>query len=162
MYMKNKSNFFNKISWSWILIGLVLGFWCVILFRNYFDGSNKTPQICNETTCFTMEIAATPEEQQQGLMYRESMPEKEGMIFIFPQMSVHNFWMKNTLIPLDMIWIDDQMTVVRILTAQPCEADPCEIYKPGALAKYVVELNEWTAEKYGITEWDRVEFKYIQ
>ena len=92
--------------------------------------------------CFTVEIADTPTEREKGLMNRESMAENHGMLFIFLASDFYNFWMKNTLIPLDIIWLDDQMNVVRILTAQPCETDFCEIYKPGALAKYVVEFNE--------------------
>jgi hypothetical protein len=74
-------------------------------------------------------------------MYRQFLEEKEGMFFIFPDSSLHNFWMKNTLIPLDMIWIDDQLTVVRVLTAQPCNIDLCEVYQPGVVAKYVLEVN---------------------
>lgn len=158
--MKNKSNFFNKIHWFWIVIGFFFVIWCAIFFTNYYQ--YKIPQVCNKNMCFTVEIADTPTEREKGLMNRESMAENHGMLFIFLASDFYNFWMKNTLIPLDIIWLDDQMNVVRILTAQPCETDFCEIYKPGALAKYVVEFNEWTAEKYGIAEWDRVELKHIQ
>ena len=60
--------------------------------------------------------------------------------------------MKDTLIPLDMIWIDKQFKVVRIMTAQPCIADSCPIYQPGIAAKYVLEINAEMAEKHGIQE----------
>jgi uncharacterized membrane protein (UPF0127 family) len=58
------------------------------------------------------------------------MAEKSGMLFIFPKADLYNFRMKNTLIPLDMIRINDQFKVVKILTAQPCTADPCRTYNP--------------------------------
>jgi len=74
-------------------------------------------------------------------MYRESLPEKKGMLFVFPTSDIHDFWMKNTIIPLDMIWIDNQFKVVHIANAQPCTEDPCKIYAPRTLAKYVLEIN---------------------
>ena len=113
---------------------------------------NTVPQVCNEKICFTVELARTLDEQHLGLMHRPSLAEKSGMLFIFPNVDLHDFWMKNTLIPLDMIWIDDQFKVVRVLTAQPCKADPCEIYRPEIFSKYVLEINGGIAAKYGITE----------
>ncbi|HBB03890.1 TPA: hypothetical protein DCZ39_03240 [Patescibacteria group bacterium] len=81
-------------------------------------------------------------------MNRTSMPEDSGMIFVFPKPGIYNFWMKDTLIPLDMIWIDEQFKVVRILTAEACKANPCTIYKPEREAKYVLEINASLAAKY--------------
>lgn len=101
------------------------------IVTNYFHERNTTiPEVCSEKTCFTVELARTAEQQQQGLMYRETMGEEYGMLFIFPDTTLHNFWMKNTRIPLDIIWINDQFQVVRIFTAQPCITDPCTIYAP--------------------------------
>ena len=99
-----------------------------------------------------MELARTPEEQHLGLMNRTSMSEMSGMIFIFPKPDTYDFWMKNTLIPLDMLWIDSTAKVVRVLTADPCTADPCPIYRPERLANYVLEINAGLAKKYHITE----------
>ena len=70
--------------------------------------------------------------------------------------------MKNTLIPLDMIRLDEIHKVVRILTAQPCIADPCEAYKPEIGAKYVLEINAGIAAKYNIVEWSVMEFRNIK
>jgi len=110
------------------------------------------PRVCGGDWCFMTELARTPAEQQLGLMNRESMEEGDGMLFIFEGSEFHNFWMKNTLIPLDMIWIDDQFKVVKIITAQPCTAEPCMIYNPQKLATYVLEINAGMAEKHGIVE----------
>jgi len=85
-------------------------------------------------------------------MNRKMMDQNKGMIFIFPKSDRYDFWMKNTLIPLDMIRIDEELTVVRILTAQPCTSNPCPIYSPGKTAKYTLEINAGIAARYGITE----------
>ena len=124
---------------------------CFILNR-YLRKKHTLPQVCNGSRCFTVELARTQAEQEQGLMNRTSMAEKSGMIFIFPQANMYNFRMKNTLIPLDMLRIDDTYKVVRILTAQPCIADPCALYRPETFARYVLEINAGIAEKYKIHE----------
>ena len=63
-------------------------------------------------------------------MNRTGMDEKKGMLFLFPKSDIYAFRMKNTLIPLDMVRIDDQNRVVYVVTAQPCTTDPCAVYKP--------------------------------
>jgi len=74
-------------------------------------------------------------------MNRTSLDEDKGMLFIFEQPGVFGFWMKNTLISLDMLRLDDQYKIVYIQnSAQPCPADPCQTYNPGKNAKYVLEL----------------------
>lgn len=74
-------------------------------------------------------------------MYRPSLGDDRGMLFLFPQEARHSFWMKNTMIPLDIVWIDESRAVVHIETGvPPCESDPCPSYSPGAPALYVLEL----------------------
>lgn len=84
------------------------------------------------------------------------------MLFIFPKSDIYDFRMKNTLIPLDMLRIDDQFNVAKILTAQPCTADPCPIYHPEAAAIYVLEINAGMAAKHGIQEGTKMRFINIQ
>ena len=92
--------------------------------------------------CFFVEVARTEEQRQKGLMFRERMDKKEGVFFVFEKEDVYPFWMKNTLIPLDIIWIDKDFKVVFIFkNAQPCQKDPCPVLDPKISATYVLEIN---------------------
>ena len=88
-----------------------------------------------------VEIADDNEERIKGLMFRDKLNENEGMFFIFDNVEYHTFWMKNTLIPLDIIFIDKNLEIVDIKYAVPCKEDPCNLYKPSKSAKYVLEVN---------------------
>lgn len=97
---------------------------------------------------FTIELAATPEERSRGLMYRESLPRQAGMLFVFEHPQRVAFWMKNTLIPLDMIFVDSVGTVTRVHSnAVPHD----ETAIPGGDGVFaVLEINGGLAERYGI------------
>lgn len=135
---------------------LVIAIFIVIL-------SNKKTieRVCfqDQEYCFLVEIAETPEELQRGLMFRESLPENRGMLFIFPKEGVYSFWMKNTLIPLDIIWLDKEGKVVFISEkTSPCQSDPCQIINPKVPAKYVLEVNSGLAQKIGISVGEKATF----
>ena len=116
--------------------------------------------ICFEKTCFDIEIADTSPERQQWLMHRTSMDKSNGMLFVFDQPGVHSFWMKNTLIPLDIIWMNEEYQVVYIQhSAQPCIVDTCQSYNPSVMAYYALELNGWVAGKIGLEIWETIERK---
>ncbi len=101
---------------------------------------------------YAVELALTPEEQAQGLMFRESLPERTGMLFLFPETAPHHFWMKNTMIPLDMIWMDEAGTVLFVSAdTPPCKADPCPTYGPDCRAKSVLEIAGGKAKSEGVT-----------
>ncbi len=125
-------------------------------------------EVCfNSLKCFNVEIADDSKERQKGLMFRESLKEDSGMLFVFEQRGQYSFWMKNTSIPLDMIWIDeesdDNFYVSAIISdARPCDENItkiCPVYEPGANAKYVLELNANSTKKNGIEVGDEVEIK---
>lgn len=118
-----------------------------------------TPSVTLRGHVFTVELANTPAEQEHGLMDRTSMPADHGMLFVFPDSEPRTFWMKNTLIPLDMLFFDEAHKLVAIqANAQPCKADPCKLYPSDAPARYVLELNAGTAAKLGLRKGDVITF----
>ncbi|MCH8003072.1 MAG: DUF192 domain-containing protein [Nanoarchaeota archaeon] len=88
-----------------------------------------------------VEIADSLEERSSGLMFREFLDENSGMLFVFDDEDYYSFWMKNTLIPLDIIFISENLEIVDIIYAEPCREDSCKSYKPIKPAKYVLEVN---------------------
>jgi uncharacterized protein len=111
---------------------------------------------------YKVEIARTPEEQMQGLMFRESLPDRTGMLFLFPQAAPHHFWMKNTMIPLDMIWMDSGGRVLFVsANTPPCKADPCPNYGPDVSAASVLEIAGGLAAKERVTVGSRISFEEV-
>lgn len=108
---------------------------------------------------FEVEIASTDAQRKIGLMNRRSMPEKSGMLFVFEERGYVNFWMKNTLIPLDIIFIDEKSRIRHIAhNAQPCQSqrdNECPKYNSEEQIKYVLEINGGMAEKLGIRVGDK-------
>ncbi|HXI13059.1 MAG TPA: DUF192 domain-containing protein [Thermoanaerobaculia bacterium] len=99
----------------------------------------------------TVEVVANDETRAQGLMFRESLALDRGMIFLFPAPAEHAFWMKNTLIKLDMIWLARDGTIRAIHSnAVPCQADPCRSYPPGVPADAVLELAGGQAQAHAL------------
>jgi uncharacterized membrane protein (UPF0127 family) len=103
-------------------------------------------------TRVTLELATTDQERTLGLMFRESLPEGRGMLFLFDKQEIHPFWMKYTFIPLDMIWLDGAGKVVDVRAdVQPCRSDPCPSYSPRAPDRAVLEVNAGFAAAHGVT-----------
>jgi uncharacterized protein len=103
---------------------------------------------------FSVEMAATEEEKQTGLMYRKELPDGKGMLFDFSPEQQISMWMKNTYIPLDMIFIRADGRILRI--AENTEPFSTKIISSGGLARGVLEVIAGTAQKYGIQPGDRV------
>ena len=100
---------------------------------------------------FKVEIASTSAQHQKGLMHREDLAEDQGMLFIYQKEQSLSFWMKNTLIPLDIIYIGQDKKVVSVsANVQPCKEDPCSGYPSKGKASYVLEINGGLAEEFEI------------
>lgn len=102
------------------------------------------------------EKAETPEQRAFGLMFRDSLPEDQGMVFLFFEEQTGGFYMKNTLIPLSIAFFDSKGTIVKILDMEPCEADPCEVYHPDVPYEGALEVNQGAFEGWGVQEGDRI------
>ena len=99
---------------------------------------------------YSVEIANTYEERSTGLMHRASLPEGHGMLFMFPGEDYHSFWMKDTLIPLDIIFVSSDFRVVDVASLEPCAAT-CEPYAPKEKSMFVLEVNKGSGIKNGET-----------
>jgi uncharacterized membrane protein (UPF0127 family) len=102
------------------------------------------------------EVATSEGEQRLGLMFRETLAEDTGMLFIFEDETESGFWMKDTLIPLSIAFIDSESRIVKILDMEPCREDPCPVYEPGVGYSAALEVNQGAFEEWGIEEGDRV------
>jgi uncharacterized membrane protein (UPF0127 family) len=114
-------------------------------------------------TVITLELAVTPEEIGQGLMFRPHLPSDRGMLFLFQRERVPSFWMKDTMIPLDLLFLDGSGTIVEIIAdAQPCATEPCPQYVPSQTAWAVLELNAGAAERHGLAAGDTLTFERVE
>lgn len=108
-----------------------------------------------------VEIAADDELRAQGLMYRDQLRPGAGMLFFFPADGEYSFWMKNTRIPLDIIWIDSDQRVVHVkFEVPPCRVDDCPSYSPGVAARYVLEVAGGEAREHGLKAGDQLRFAH--
>lgn len=108
---------------------------------------------------FEIEIAADDASRTRGLMFRDVMPAEHGMLFLFDRPDVQQFWMKNTHIPLDILYFDQNYKLVSVQQrVPPCRSagNDCPVYPSTAPAQYVLELNAGTVDKLGVKEGDEL------
>ena len=134
-----------------MLLSLILGTACtqnLPTTRVQVGGMNVIAEIADESM-----------EKAVGLMNRTSLAPNAGMLFVWDSEAPRSFWMKNTLIPLDIIFIDENKEIVDITTMQPCKNLFCDSYRSKAPAKYVLEVNAGFAEEHGVKVGDFVDIK---
>ena len=100
------------------------------------------------------EVADSPEERARGLMYRKSLGEDEGMMFVYFEAQSGSFWMKNTTIPLSIAFFDHDGKIIEILDMDPCREEPCETYSPNKPYWGALEVNQGAFEEWGVEEGD--------
>ena len=105
-----------------------------------------------------VEVARTEEELQRGLMFRERLAPRSGMLFVFPESSDHSFWMKNTLIPLDMLFISADGRVAAIVERAPLDRASND---GGVASRYVLEVVQGWSRAHGVKVGDRVRFEGV-
>ena len=145
----------------WISGILILSLLGIVIFSQYQKIVDK-----NSIIVFTaagpvkiqVEYAKTSQELETGLMNRDSLEVNSGMFFIFPDEKSRSFWMKDTLIPLDMIFISSNGRVNEMTTQEPCpKTGTCHVYESKSPARYVLEINGGQAEKWNMASGDIVE-----
>lgn len=107
---------------------------------------------------FTVELAETREKQALGMMFRDSLKEGHGMLFLFPNEAPRSFWMKNCRIPLDIFYFDAELALVSVSeNTPPCRTERCPSYPSAGPAQYVLELNAGMAAELGVQPGDKLE-----
>lgn len=153
----------------------VLSLWCALLtlvlsvgapippagaaatvHRHAESSTARTATVQIGSKVYTVEVAQTAEEKMKGLMGRRSLPENRGMLFLFEPPQAQGFWMKNTLIPLDIIFIAEDGRIESFHTMQPCVADPCPIYPSRGRIRYALEVNAGEVRKHKFSVGDAV------
>ncbi|WP_108802381.1 DUF192 domain-containing protein [Aquimarina sp. Aq107] len=118
---------------------------------------NLQDSIPSQIVSLDIEIADNDYERETGLMYRKTMEEKRGMLFIQEKFKLQSFYMKNTLIPLDIIYIDDQYKIVSFQKdAKPLDETSLPSGKP---AKYILEINSGLSDQWNLKIGDSISFK---
>ena len=121
---------------------------------------NNTNYVKLNDQRFDVELAESDNSRAMGLMYRKQMADDVGMLFIFPDEFRRAFWMKNTLIPLDILYFDSNKKLVsQSLNTPPCRntTTRCPNYPSDKPAKYVLEINAGLSDKYGFKKGDVLE-----
>lgn len=123
--------------------------------KTFYDGQNIKAEL--NSNAFDLEVARSPNARSRGLMFREIMQEQSGMIFIFDEPKILSFYMKNTYIPLDIIFVDEDLKIINIhKNTTPLNSEI--LYKSTKPAIIVVELNANITEKYSISEGSQIQF----
>lgn len=155
----------NKITWIAYVVLCAIIIWIISSFfifkykaweENAWNNTWEKYQVCcqwsKEPTCFDIEIADNSELRAKWLMFREYLPKDEWMLFVFDKEWIYSFRMKNTLIPLAWIWINEDMNIVDIIPMDPCKTEDCPSYTPNKKAMYVLEINQSLITKKHILE----------
>ena len=167
-----KNNYRINIYIVFFTISII--FFSILVFNNYVKNEKNQSferlaiisfSTENETfLSITCEVSSTPQELSEGLMNRRSLPKDKGMLFVYETPQNVSFWMKNTLIPLDIIFIDETGIIINIESAdvEPYVSDKDKTrYYSLRAAKFVVEINKGLSIIYGIKEGTHVFIKYL-
>jgi uncharacterized membrane protein (UPF0127 family) len=169
--MKKTTSSHTKI-WLIAIFGIIIGSVAIFLVHfNQFNIATSQNTQSNETLPFSatvispqgvhikVRVADTDETKELGLSYFKSLPEKQGMLFVFPQLGIYSFWMKGMNFPIDIIWLDENLKIVdRLINVDPSTYP--ETYTPSASAAYVLEISANTADQYGFTNGSIAELHY--
>jgi uncharacterized protein len=109
-----------------------------------------------DSVLIDVEVAETPEQRRFGLMFRESLGERSGMVFLFFETTSGAFWMKNTVIPLSIAFFDGDGIIRAILDMEPCKEEPCRLYYPPVSYTGALEVNQGAFDDWNVSVGDRI------
>lgn len=133
---------------------LCIGFGIFFFTKKRKNASIRIVREGKKVAEFEVEVADDLAKRAKGLMFREDLADDEGMWFVFPNEKENIFWMKNTYIPLDMIFVNSDMEIVGVIeNAEPESTKPLTIGKP---SRYILEVNGGRVEELGIEEGDKI------
>lgn len=139
---------------SIFLVALALATWALAQEIDFPEGTLEIETSEGERHRFDVELALTAQQRSLGLMFRQELPEDAGMLFVYPRPQVITMWMKNTPLPLDMLFIGADNRIVKI--ARRTIPYSTATISSGQAAKAVLELNGGTADRLGIQAGDKV------
>lgn len=152
---------FSRIQKHFVLLSIISLFGGLILMLATQSKNIKFKQgeldFSNQHITINVDIATSQSQLEKGLMYRDQLDNTQGMLLIFKKEKRARIWMKNMLIPLDIIYISAQNRVISLLkNIPPCLRNNCTIYEPRILSKMVLELNVGKIDEYKIKMGDKV------
>jgi len=112
-------------------------------------------------TTLQLEVARTEQQQEMGLMYRPALPNNRGMLFQFPSPQPISFWMKNTYVPLDIVFMRKGVVQYIATAVPPCTSDPCPSYGPKTPIDQVIELRSGRAAELGLKIGDQIKIEFL-
>jgi uncharacterized membrane protein (UPF0127 family) len=118
---------------------IAIGLGAVALAATADVAPSATTTLRLDGVTFRPELALTVDQRSRGLMFRRKAP-ADGMLFVFPRATSGGFWMKNTLVPLKIVFYDSRGRAVRTMRMTPCREDPCRVYDPGKQYRFALEL----------------------
>jgi len=142
----------------------LLALWTPLFFVVCFSSCSSpakdlADKICFSDGCIQIEVAQSQEERMKGLQARQYLGKERGMLFVFQESKKHSFWMKDTFIALDIVWIDGEKRIVTIMpNILPCKTEKCPVYTPSKNALYVLEVNAGVTIELGLNVGDHAVF----
>jgi len=118
----------------------------ILLWACIASGSSVAGEIVSleiGKSAYQIELAVSPAQRRQGLMYRQQLNSRQGMLLVYPQVGDHRIWMKNMHIALRVYWIDEDFKVIGMQRLQPCSNSPCPVFSAPRPSRFVLELGDY-------------------
>lgn len=134
------------------------------LFLALSASASATPKVVPLTLpsgkVLQVEVMVEDQDRAMGLMFRPSLSEERGLLFLFENLDFHGIWMKNCRFPIDIVWLDETKQVVHVAeNTPPCKSEPCPVYAPLRRAAYVIEINAGQAAREKLMPGSSVSFE---